>query len=74
MRENIIFYTGSQLKMLVAIEVERRKFWSNYVNMQFDHYFPVRHYIRVDSKVASLKSRLLISISVVRDMRCVCIF
>ena len=43
---------------------------SNCVNMQFDHYFPVRNYIRVDSKVASLKSRLLIIISVARDMRC----
>ena len=57
--------------MLVAMYVERRKFGSNCVNMQFDHYFPVWHYIRVDSTVASLKSRLIIIISVDRDMRCV---
>ena len=37
--------------------------------MQFDHYFPVWHYIRVDSSVASLKSRFLIIISIARDMR-----
>ena len=37
--------------------------------MQFDHYFPVWHYIRVDSKVAGLKSRLLIIICIARDMR-----
>ena len=49
--------------------VERRKFGSNCVNMQFDHYFPVWHYIRVDSTVAGLKSRLLIIISFARDMR-----
>ena len=55
--------------MLVAMYVERRKFGSNCVNMQFDHYFPVWHYIRVDSTVASLKSRLIIIISVDRDMR-----
>ena len=60
--------------MLVAMYVERRKFGSSCVNMQFDHYFPVRHYIRVDSTVASLKSRLNIIISVDRDMRCVGIF
>ena len=57
--------------MLVAMYVEQRKFGSNCVNMQFDHYFPVWHYIRVDSTVASLKSRLIIIISVDRDMRCV---
>ena len=57
--------------MLVAKYVERRKFGSNCVNMQFDHYFPVWHYIRVDSTVASLKSRLIKIISVDRDMRCV---
>ena len=57
--------------MLVAMYVERRKFGSNCVNMQFDHYFPVWHYIRVDSTVASLKSRLIIIISVDRDIRCV---
>ena len=57
--------------MLVAMYVERRKFGSNCVIMQFDHYFPVWHYIRVDSTVASLKSRLIIIISVDRDMRCV---
>ena len=37
--------------------------------MQFDPYFPVWHYIRVDSTVAGLKSRLLIIISFARDMR-----
>ena len=57
--------------MLVAIYVKRRKFWSDCVNMHFDHYFPVWHYIRVDSTVAGLKSRLLIIISVARDLRCV---
>ena len=57
--------------MLVTIYVERSKFGSNCVNMQFDHYFPVWHYIRVDSTVASLKSRLIIILSVDRDMRCV---
>ena len=41
--------------------------------MQFDHYFPVWHYIRADSTVASLKSRLIIIISDDRDMRCVAI-
>ena len=55
--------------MLVAIWVERRKFGSNCVNMQFDHYFPVWHYIRVDSTVAGLKSRLLTIISIARNMR-----
>ena len=30
---------------------------------------PVWHHIRVDSKVTSLKSRLLIIISIARDMR-----
>ena len=57
--------------MLAAMYVERRKFGSNCVNMQFDHYFPVWHYIRVDSAVASLKSRLIIIISIDRDMRSV---
>ena len=55
--------------MLVAMNVERENSGSSCVNMQFDHYFPVWHYIRVYSTVASLKSRLLIIISVARDMR-----
>ena len=55
--------------MLVAMYVERRKFGSNCVNMQFDHYFPVWHYIRVDSTVTGLKARLLIIISIARGMR-----
>ena len=37
--------------------------------MQFDHYFPVCHYIRMDSKEARFNSRLLIIISFARDMR-----
>ena len=37
--------------------------------MQFEHYFLVWHYIRVDSTVEILNSRLLIIISVARDMR-----
>ena len=55
--------------MMVAIYVEWRKFWSNCVNMQFGYYFPVWHYIRVDSTETSFKSRLLIIISVAQDMR-----
>ena len=55
--------------MLVAIYVERRKFGSNCGNMQFDRYFPVCYYIRVDSTVTGLKERLLIIISIARGMR-----
>ena len=72
MRENIIFYAGSQLKcwsqcMLNGGNSGQTVLICSLIN----HYFPVWHYIRVDSTVASLKSRLIIIISVDRDMRCV---